>query len=315
MFPKSVTSIRTLLNTFPTEQSCIEHLEKIRWKGNVVSPFVPSAPAWKCKDGNRYICSKTRKYFTVRTCSIYEKTKVPLRDWFVAIWLMNNHKRGISSIQLSKEIGVTVKTAWFMASKIRRSFKIPDEEMAGTTTQQVFEADECVFGGLQANRHKDKKIPNSQGGHGIDKTWVLGIVERGGLLRTFMLAARKPEYVQSIVRSVVPEGSIFITDSWRGYNGLDDKYIHFKVKNGEKSLEGRPREINTNCIEGLWANMKRGYIGTYNWWSKKHLKTYLNEFTFRYNTRKWKEDRRFFVFLQNVFERITQRDIIDKAWT
>ncbi|WP_353743399.1 transposase [Flavobacterium sp. 38-13] len=91
--------------------------------------------------------------------------------------------------------------------------------------------------------------------------------------------------------------------------------MHFKVKNGEKLSEDRPQEINTNRIEGLWANMKRGYIGTYNWWSKKHLNSYLNEFTFRYNTRKWKEDKRFFVFLQNVFERITQRDIIDKAWT
>lgn len=94
MFPKSVTSIRTLINTFPTEQSCIEHLEKMRWKGKPVSPFDTSSLVWKCKDGKRYICSKTRKYFTVRTRSIYEKTKVPLRDWFVAMWLMNNNKRG-----------------------------------------------------------------------------------------------------------------------------------------------------------------------------------------------------------------------------
>jgi len=317
MLPTDITSFRELLERFPTEQSCIDWLEFRRWNGKVLSPFVPSTLAWKCKTGNKYICKKTNKYFTVRTKSIFEKTKIPLRDWFMAMWLLSDLKRGMSAKQLAKAVNVTEKTAWFMAHKIRNFYKLETEAeyIPQAIEAKVYELDEACFGGLQANRHADKKIPNAAGGNGIDKTWVLGIVLRTGFLKTFALTARKPEYVQPIIRKYITPGSTLITDAWTGYNGLDDEYTHLVVKDGKKIARNVDPNIHTNRIEGAWGNIKRGFNGTYNWWSKKHLQFYLDEFVFRYNTRKMKSAERFFLFLDNVFSRVTQRDIINRSWT
>jgi len=313
MFPEHVKSIKTLLDTFPTDQSCLEYLEWTRWEGNVTSPFVEHGKTYKCKNG-RYMCKETRKYFTARTGSIYEKTKIPLRDWFVAIWLLTSHKKGISSVLLSGEIGVTLKTAWYMSSKIRRSFGMVDEGIE-TKVSGILELDEAVYGGLNGNRHKDKKFKDAQGGHTPDKTWVLGIFQRNGKLRAYAIPGRKPEFVQPIIRELVEPGSVLITDAWTGYNGLDEEYYHFVVKDGNKIARNFNPEIHTNNIEGAWGTMKRGYNGIYNWWSKKHLQFYLNEFVYRFNHRLPKQSHRFFLFLKNTFQRITYKDIRATAWT
>jgi transposase-like protein len=121
MINKDFNSIIELLQSFPTEQTCIDHLEKLRWNGHVVSPFDVTSQVYVCKD-NKYRCRKTGKYFNVRTGTLFDNTKVPLRKWFFAIWLVTSHKKGISSIQLSKDIDVTQKTAWFMLQRIRNCF-------------------------------------------------------------------------------------------------------------------------------------------------------------------------------------------------
>lgn len=114
-------SILDLLNAFPTEQSCVEHLEKLRWNGYVISPFDPTSKVYKCKD-NRYRCKNTGKYFNVKTNTLFDNTKIELRKWFAAIWLVTSHKKGISSLQLSRDIGVTQKTAWFMLQRIHNCY-------------------------------------------------------------------------------------------------------------------------------------------------------------------------------------------------
>ncbi|ASB96577.1 ISSpo8 transposase [Streptococcus equi subsp. equi] len=115
------TSLFDLQTAFPTEQACINHLENITWGDVVISPFDATSKVYKCK-GNKYRCKNTGKYFTVKTGTLFDNTKIKLQKWFMAIWLVTSHKRGISSVQLSKEIAVTQKTAWFMLQRIRKCF-------------------------------------------------------------------------------------------------------------------------------------------------------------------------------------------------
>ena len=121
MLIQDFNSILYLFNTFPTEQFCNEHLEKLRWNGHVVSPFDPTSKVYKCKN-NRYRCKNTGKYFNVKTNTLFDNTKVELRKWFAAIWLVTFHKKGISSLQLSRDIDVTQKTAWLVLQRIRKCF-------------------------------------------------------------------------------------------------------------------------------------------------------------------------------------------------
>ncbi|MCW3120457.1 MAG: hypothetical protein JWM28_4539 [Chitinophagaceae bacterium] len=308
MFPEHIKSIRTLLEAFPTEQSCIEFLEYRRWNGNVKSPFVQNGIAYKIKNG-KYMCKKTRKYFTVRTGTIFEKTKVPLRDWFVAIWHLTSYKKGISSIQLSKELGITIKSAWLLAHKIRRFFAMEFEQAEAG----IYELDELQTGGLQKNRHADKKFKDARGRLTPDKTWVLGFIQRDGLFRAFAVPDREAVYLHPIIRKYIKPSSVLISDGWRGYRGLTDDYHHHVVKDGRKAYAYNP-EVHTNTIEGAWGIIMRGFNGIYNWWSKKHLQFYLDEFVYRYNTRKQKDIQRFCLFLDKTFKKITHKEIIATTW-
>jgi response regulator RpfG family c-di-GMP phosphodiesterase len=156
MINKDFKSIPELLKAFPDEQSCIEHLEALRWNGNVISPFDPSSKVYKCK-GNKYRCKNTGKYFNVKTNTLFDNTKVEFQKWFLAIYIATSHKKGISSLQLSKDINVTQKTAWFMLQRIRNCFGISDNDQLDNKV----EVDETFIGGKNKNRHKSKKVENS----------------------------------------------------------------------------------------------------------------------------------------------------------
>ncbi len=121
MFNQEVKSVLDLIQAFPTEQDCINHLELLRWNGNLVSPFDSTSKVYKCK-GNKYKCKNTGKYFNVKTNTIFDNTKMELQKWFLAIWLVTLHKKGISSLQLGRDLGITQKSAWFMLQRIRNCF-------------------------------------------------------------------------------------------------------------------------------------------------------------------------------------------------
>ena len=165
MINKNFNSIIELLKAFPDEQSCIAHLEKLRWNGYIISPFDPISKVYDCK-GNKYRCKNTGKYFNVKTGTLFDNTKVKLQKWFLAIWIVTSHKKGISSIQLSKDINVTQKTAWFMLQRIRNCF---GNEKEGILKNKI-EIDETYVGGKNKNRHNEKKIKASQGRSTKDKT-------------------------------------------------------------------------------------------------------------------------------------------------
>jgi transposase-like protein len=303
MINRDFNSILELLKEFDTEQKCIEHLEALRWNGYVVSPFDVSSKVYKCKD-NKYRCKNTGKYFNVKTDTLFDSSKIKLQKWFLAIWLITSHKKGISSMQLARDIDVTQKTAWFMLQRIRKCFGI---ENNNDLDNQV-EVDETYVGGKNKNRHADKKVDCSQGRSTKDKTPVVGMIERGGKLN-----ARKVSDVgirtltNEIVCNVKETANIF-TDEWVGYDEISKMYNHSIVKHSQKEYVNG--NAHTNTIEGFWSLLKRGIIGIYHFTSRKHLQNYVDEFVFRYNTRKSAECDRFNLLLANTEVRTTYRRLI-----
>lgn len=296
-------SVRELLKAFNSEQICIEHLEQLRWNGNVVSPFDETSKVYKCA-GNKYKCKNTGKYFNVRTATLFDNTKVELQTWFVAIYLVTAHKKGISSLQLSRDLNVTQKTAWFMLQRIRNCFGIENN----SDLDNEVEIDETFIGGKNKNRHANKKVENSQGRSVKDKQPVLGMIERGGKLIAKKVEDTKGETLTpEIIKAVKLSATVF-TDEWLGYKSLQKIYDHSFVKhNTGEYVQGK---VHTNTIESFWSILKRGIFGIYHSTSKKHLQKYVDEFVFRYNTRHGNEANRFNLLLANSNHRLTYKSLI-----
>jgi transposase-like protein len=305
MINTNFKSILDLVKSFPDEQTCINHLETLRWNGNVVSPFDETSKVYKCKD-NKYRCKNTGKYFNVKANTIFDNTKLGLQKWFLAIYIVTSHKKGISSLQLSHDLDITQKSAWFMLQRIRKCFGIEN----GNELDNEVEADETYIGGKNKNRHSDKKIENSQGRSSKDKTPVVGMVEREGKLNAKAVENVKHETLSREIINNVKESAKLYTDEWLGYKGLERIYDHSIVKHNQSEyVVGR---IHTNTIEGFWSLLKRGIIGIYHFTSKKHLQKYVDEFVFRYNTRNHTTENRFNLLLMNLENKLTYKILINE---
>ncbi len=303
MINKDFNSIIEIIQTFKDEQTCIEYLEELRWGGVVISPFDKDSKVYKCK-GGKYRCRNTGKYFNVKTNTLFDNTKVELQKWFIAIWLVTSHKKGISSLQLSRDIDVTQKTAWFMLQRIRKCFGIENNnDLDGNV-----EVDETYIGGKNKNRHTDKKVANSQGRSSKDKTPVIGMVERQGKLNAKTVKDVQAETLTAEIVERIKQTAHLHTDEWLGYRGISRLYKHSIVKhNVGQYVDG---DKYTNTIEGFWSLLKRGIIGIYHFTSRKHLQKYVDEFVFRYNTRMFSECGRFNLLLSNMGVRTTYRGLI-----
>ena len=300
MINKDFNSVIELIQSFPDEQNCIDHLEEIRWNGNVVSPFDSTSKVYDCK-GNKYKCKNTGKYFNVKTNTIFDNTKMPLQKWFLAIWLVTSHKKGISSLQLGRDLKITQKSAWFMLQRIRQCFGINDDEQLDNEV----EADETFVGGKNKNRHANKKVK----GTSDDKSPVLGMVERNGNLRAKKVDNTTYETLSKEIIKNVKEGAKLYTDDYLSYRKMRRVYDHSVVKHHRHEyVKGR---VHTNTIEGFWSILKRGIYGIYHFTSKKHLQIYVDEFVFRYNTRNGSENERFNLLLSNIENRITYKELIN----
>ena len=304
MINTNFKSILDLIKAFPDEQTCINHLETLRWNGNVVSPFDDGSKVYNCK-GNKYRCKNTGKYFNVKTNTIFDNTKLGLQKWFLAIYIVTSHKKGISSLQLSRDLDITQKSAWFMLQRIRKCFGIEN----GNELDNEVEADETYIGGKNKNRHSYKKIEGSQGRSSKDKTPVVGMVEREGKLNAKAVENVQHATLSSEIISNVKESAKLYTDEWLGYKGLERIYDHSIVKHSQSEyVNGR---IHTNTIEGFWSILKRGIVGIYHFTSKKHLQMYVDEFVFRYNTRNRTTQNRFNLLLSNLENKITYKTLIN----
>jgi transposase-like protein len=291
-------SILELIRTFHNEQSCIDYLEQLRWKNGVVSPFDSLSKVYKCSN-NKYRCKNTGKYFNVRTNTIFEGSKISLQKWFITIYLYTSHKRGISSYQLAKDLAVTQKTAWFLLQRLRYA---TEHEAFVKEFEGIVQCDETFVGGKNKNRHKDKKVPQSQGRSFKDKTPVFGAIEKStGLVKAIVVRDTKVKTIQPLLHQHIKYGSHVMTDEWHAYKGINKYFEHSFVDHGRKQYANE--DTTTNAIECFWSHLKRSIIGVYYFTSKKHLQLYLNEMTFRYNTKQMKTDRRFDLFLEKTEEK------------
>lgn len=288
-------------STFPTEQSCIEYYEQIRWNGNVVSPFDETAKVYKCKNG-KYRCANTGKYFDVKTGTIFAHTKLPLRYWFYAMFLFLSHKRGVSSCQLARDLGVTQKTAWNMLNKIREYMDCENDHQLSAEV----EIDETFVGGKNKNRHKDKKVEKCQGRSFKDKVPVFGMYQRGGNIVAKIVPDTKAKTLTPLLEQYVSTESRVFTDGWE-YGDINSRYEQLSVDHGAGfygtsyvNNEGEYIVVCTNGIECAWSHLKRTILGTYYKVSKKYLQRYVDEFTFRFNTRNIGDFQRFELLLRNV---------------
>jgi transposase-like protein len=296
-----------LLKSYPTEQDCIRYYEEIVWNGKPVSPFDPTSKVYQCSN-NQYKCKNTNKYFNIKTRTVFENSKISLLKWFQALYFLTSYKKGITSLQLAEEISVTQKTAWFVLHRLRKAFEHPNfvQEMLGNEV----EIDETFIGGKNKNRHWNKKVPHSQGRSWKDKVPVLGMLERNGNLIAQVVPNTSQNTLEPMIKASIKKGASIYTDEWYAYQDLSKNFNHQIVNHRIKQyVNGR---ASTNAIENRWSHLKRIIGITYNWTKKKHLQKYVNEFTFRSNTRKCSKKERFDLALSSSLgKRLTYQELVN----
>jgi transposase-like protein len=293
-------NLANLAPYFADPEAAAELLEGIRWPNGTVCPHcgehdrVPYRLKGKAKR-RLWKCAACRKQFTVTVGTIFESSHIPLNKWLLAFYLLCSSKKGMSAHQLHRSIGVTYKTAWFMFHRIRHAM---DQSPFQDRLSGIVEIDETFVGGKARNMHKaDRQRKGmSKGGGSVDKAIVLGMVERGGSVRTEVVPNTTKDTLQTRVAEAVEPDSTVYTDQWRGYNGLGADYSHETVDHS--SGEYVRDAVTTNGIEGYFANFKRGLIGVYHHVSAEHLHRYLSEFDFRYNTKDMTDGARTMLALQ-----------------
>jgi transposase-like protein len=299
-------NLQQLFDTFKDEATCREYLEQQRWNGNVECPFCGCTKVYRTNRGFKCADKFCAKKFTVTVGTIYENSKVGLRTFFAALYLISSSKKGISSLQLSRQLGITQKSAWFVLHRIREMLKDKStQKLSGTV-----EIDETYVGGLNGNRRQSKKLKNATGRSLKDKAPVVGIVERNGNVRAYSVPNMQRAVVHSIIYDNVEKGSTMVTDEFPIYVTLKTDYNHQVIQHRLKQyVRG---EIHTNTIEGFWGILKRGIIGIYHQVSTKHLQRYCDEFSARYNTRQIKDNERFELAVKNSEGRLTYNQLIQK---
>ncbi|MCP4329992.1 MAG: IS1595 family transposase [Alphaproteobacteria bacterium] len=274
---------------FTNETAARKHIEAIRWPDGPYCPYCGAMDKVKVLGGKSmgpgwYHCGDCRKKFTVRVGTLYERSKVPLHKWVLATHLMAASKKGISAHQLHRMLGVTYKTAWFMAHRIRESMRegpLFDRSMGGPGS--VVEADETFLGKQPYEYDSEKGKWLRKRGYG-DMKKVVSLVERGGSVRSFKVDKVGTKEIRDIVVTNVWRESILSTDEANHYRRVGREFSrHLRVNHGKKEyVRG---EAHTNTIEGYFSIFKRGMKGVYQHCQEKHLDRYLAEYDFRYNRR------------------------------
>lgn len=265
--------ITEIYQRFPTQQDCLKHLEKARWNGKPVCVYCKSDKVTAVPKEERFHCNNCNTSFSVTVGTIFHKTHLDLQKWFLAVCLMLNAKKGISSRQLSRDLHVNKNTAWFLGMRIRRAMLEQRELLQG-----IVEMDETYIGGKPR-----KGGPPRKRGRGTSKIPVVGMVERGGKIIAQPAKKLTQKHLEKLVRgNVDSQKATLMTDEFLAYSRMSRILPHATVNHRFQYVNGN---VHTNSIESFWALLKRGIIGQYHKVSAKHLAKYVVEFSYRHNNR------------------------------
>ena len=274
---KTIFEFKTLTeftDYFCDEATCVAHFTASRFRNGEYCPHCKHDKIYKCANGKRYQCAKCKQDFTIRTKTVFGESKLPLRKWYMAIYLLATTSKGISSVQLSKHVGVTQKTAWFIDHRIRSAMKQTKGNLFGTV-----EVDETYVGGLEKNKRASKRTAGSRGRSTKTKTPVVGMIQRGGEIRAQVVERVTMAAVENNIMANAAKGSQIISDDFLSYARIGKMFPHKSVSHARgEYVKGT---CHTNSIESFWALFKRGYHQM----SKKHMQKYVDEFCFRFNRR------------------------------
>lgn len=301
-------SIMQLLDKFPDEAACIEHLAALRWPDGPVCQHCGSTRRFsRIARHHLWRCGDCKRDFSVRKNTAFEESRLPLRKWFAAIWLVSTHRKGIPSTQLAREIGVSQKTAWFMLGRLRE-ITAAMNDLVGVISG-IVEADETYFGGKSKNMHARDRERRIKGRGPSGKAAVVGAVSRDGIAVAQPVPSADSRHLQAFVRQNVEAGSVLMTDGNPAYDALSGVYEHHVVQHSVgEYVRGM---AHTNGVESFWSLLKRGYVGVFHHMSAKHLHRYVDEFAARWNMGKAPGSVRVDALLRNaVGVRLTWADLV-----
>jgi len=299
-------SLIALADYFDTEDKCKQAIAQERWgEGDVVCPYCGGKHCYMTAEG-RYICKDCHKHFSVTVGTIFENTKISLRKWFMAMYLISSHKKGVSSCQLARDIKVTQKTAWFILHKVRGLYGQNDS----TSLNGEVEMDEMYLGGRESNKHESKHTEGTQGRSTKTKTPIFGMLERDGKVVAMKVENTQGKTLMPIVSQFVESGSTTYTDEANIYHSLTKNgYEHLFVNHSQREYV-RAKDIHTNGIEGFWAHFKRVVFSTYHCVSKDYVQRYIDEQVYRWNTREEKASYRFHDMFSKAVKSFTYSDVL-----
>jgi len=282
---KQPKTLQEAIVFYSDPNNALAYMTLLRWPDGVVAcptcgrtdvVFLHSQRKWQCTSIH------AKRQFSAKVGTIFEDSPIALEKWIVVVWMLSNCRNGVSSYEIGRAIGVTQKSAWFMLHRIRLGLQGKNGGKLGGPQSQV-EVDETFIGGKARNMHKSRRQRMTTIGKYTAKTAVMGMLERGGKVKTKVLGQRHGHQMQEIVRESVVPGTEIMTDEFTGYMGLGKNYSHMVVNHLDRYVQGN---VHTQGIENFWSLLKRGLGGTYVAVEPFHLFRYVDEQAFRYNNRK-----------------------------